>query len=269
MCLIAFAIDVHPEYPLVFAGNRDEFYARPTAPARFWAEAPEVLAGRDRKAGGTWLGVTRTGRWASITNVRDPSARIDDAPSRGHLVADYLTGDADPDTYLREVAARGDRYNGFNLLVGDGAWCGYVSNRTPNASTHNGDVRRVEAGIHGLSNAALNTPWPKVTRATGALRGVLDDAFPGESLDPERLLTLLDDRRRAPDDALPDTGVGRDAERMLSPVFIESDGYGTRASTVLLIDRNGHVTFAERTYDAGRAEGTRTVSFATAEPTTR
>lgn len=260
MCLITFAFDAHPTYALVFAGNRDEAYDRPTAAAHYWDDAPDVLAGRDLKAGGTWLGVTRDGRWAAITNVRDPSARIDDAPSRGHLVSEFLTGEAPPAAYLRRVAARGEQYNGFNLLVGTMATCWYYSNR-------DGSPRRVVPGAHGLSNATLDTPWPKVERSTARLDAALDDAGNGR-VDPDRLLDLLDDRRCAPDDALPDTGVGRELERVLSPIFIETDGYGTRASSVLLIRRDGHVTFVERTFNGGTATGTRSFAFDTTPATT-
>lgn len=258
MCLIAFRYSDHPEYALVFAGNRDEFYERPTAPAQFWDDAPHVLAGRDRKAGGTWLGVTRTGRWAAITNVRDPSSRDPDAPSRGQLVADALTGSQPPEDYVRSVAARATQYNGFNLLVGSPSACWHLTNRADLTEDADDPVRMqaVAPGTHGLSNATLDTPWPKVKRGTRKL-----DAALADGAGPERLLDLLDDREPAPDDELPDTGVGQAVERMLSPLFIESPDYGTRSSTVLLIRHDGRVTFAERTFERGTPVGTREFSF--------
>lgn len=249
MCLILLAYDSHPEYPLVFAGNRDEFYDRPAAPAAFWTEAPHVLAGRDLASGGTWLGVTRRGHWATVTNVRDQTPYRDDAPSRGHLVAEYLKTEPDPESYLRDVADRADAYNGFNLLVGTPTTLYYVSNR-------GGTPQAVSPGVHGMSNAQLDEPWPKVERGTSRLRSVLE-----HDLTPESLLDLLEDRKPAPDDQLPETGVGRDTERELSPPFIEGDRYGTRASTVLLIDRSGTVTFVERTFDRGTPDEVNHFSF--------
>jgi len=250
MCLILFANDVHPEYPLVFAGNRDEFYDRPTAPAAFWEDAPHVLAGRDLKAGGTWLGVTRNGHWATVTNVRDQRPRRDDAPSRGRLVADYLLEEPPPDRYLDQLVPDADRYNGFNLLVGTPEETRYFSNR-------DGEPRAVPSGVHGMSNAQLDDPWPKVTRGTSRLQAALNN-----SVSPDDLLDILNDRRPAPVEDLPDTGVGTQTERMLSSPFIEGDAsYGTRASTVLLIHRSGEVTFIERSFEHGSPTDTRTFSF--------
>ncbi len=249
MCLILLAQDAHPEYPLVFAGNRDEFYDRPAASAAFWDDAPHVLGGRDLKAGGTWLGITQRGHWATVTNVRDQRPHREDAPSRGHLVADYLTDEPAPEAYLRSVQAKADQYNGFNLLVGTPEETLYLSNR-------DGSPRPVAAGIHGMSNAQLDDPWPKVERGTSRLRAVLDDQVTAEGL-----LDLLDDRRPAPDDELPSTGVGQETERMLSPPFIEGEKYGTRTSTVILVHRSGAVTFVERNYDRGTPDESRRFSF--------
>ncbi|MEF8796261.1 MAG: NRDE family protein [Salinivenus sp.] len=250
MCLLAFAYETVPDYSLVFAGNRDEFYERPTAPATYWEDAPHVLAGRDRKAGGTWMGVTRGGHWGVVTNIREPGAYEPDAPSRGALVADYLRDEPAPEAYLRAVAAEADRYNGFNLLLGTPHSLYYLNN-------HASGVRPVTPGIHGLSNGRLDTPWPKVKRATRGLRHQLDGGDPS----PEALLELLDDRRPAPADDLPETGIGPDRERMLSPIFIESERYGTRASTVLLIGRDGTITFVERSFERGTPTETRRFSF--------
>ncbi|HEX2208992.1 MAG TPA: NRDE family protein, partial [Longimicrobium sp.] len=200
MCLIALALDGHPAYRLVMAANRDEFYARPTAPAEWWSDAPDVLAGRDLREGGTWMGVTRAGRVAAVTNYRDPElAQLQGAPSRGALVADFLRGSADAEAYARGLARRAARYNGFNLLVGDeGGWF-YVSNRAEG-------VRRLEPGVYGLSNALLDTPWPKVVRAKAAMEDALA-AAEGDAWDAG-LWEMLADRVIAADDSLPDTGVG-------------------------------------------------------------
>lgn len=249
MCLILFAQDAHPEYPLVFAGNRDEFYERPSAPAAFWDDGPHVLGGRDLKAGGTWLGVTRHGHWATVTNVRDQMPHRDDAPSRGHLVAKYLTEEPAPETYLETVEAEADRYNGFNLLLGTPNDTFYFSNR-------DGTPHSVGAGVHGMSNAQLDDPWPKVERGIARLETVLK-----KDLTPDRLLDILNDRQPAPDDQLPNTGVGADTERMLSPPFIETDEYGTRSSTVILMHRSGTVTFVERNFDRGTPTDTHRFSF--------
>jgi len=250
MCLILFSYDDHPRYRLVVAANRDEFFGRPTQPARFWNDASHVLAGRDEKAGGTWMGVTRHARWAAITNYRDPSPRTDDARSRGHLVADYLKEQAEPADYLGRVAEEADRYNGFNVLVGTLDTIGYYSNR-------DGAARRLAPGLYGLSNHLLDTGWPKVERGRKKMRRVLDQ----DEVAPEEIFDLLHDTTQPDDERLPDTGIGLAGERVLSPMFIEGDRYGTRSSTVLLIDRAGHVTFVERTFDQGRATMTQRYDF--------
>jgi uncharacterized protein with NRDE domain len=242
MCLILFAHDAHPEYRLVVAANRDEFYARPTAPAAPWEEAPQVVAGRDLRGGGTWMGITRQGRWAALTNFRDPREFDRDAPSRGRLVGDFLLGDEPPREYLEALRPRADAFNGFNLLVGDPDSLFWFSNRAPNAA------RRLEPGIYGLSNDLLDTPWPKVQRGKAALARLLERA---DAMRPEALLEVLLDRTYTADHELPDTGVGWERERMLSSLFIVSPEYGTRSSTALLVDRSGRALLVERTYDRG------------------
>lgn len=240
MCLILFAWKMDRNFPLVLAANRDEFYERPSAPAAFWEDAPDLLAGRDLREGGTWLGVTKTGRVAALTNYRDPASLKTGAPSRGILVGDYLRGDEMPEAYLRRIAPGAGRFNGFSLLAGDPDDLFCCSNR--------GATVRLAPGIYGLSNRLLDTPWPKVERGKAALSAVLREKG---ALSAERLFALLADRTRPPDDSLPETGVGLAWERVLSPLFIESPVYGTRSSTVLLIDRKGGVDFAERVFDGG------------------
>jgi len=238
MCLILFAYNVHPSYRLILAANRDEFFDRPSQPADFWPDVPRVLGGRDLKEMGTWLGVTKEGRFAAITNFRDPSSLKHDAPSRGKLVSDYLTGVMNAENYLREITPLAHRYNGFNLLLGDSENLWVYSNR--------GVAQNVKPGIYGLSNHLLDSPWPKVRRGKSLLKKAMDKK--GDDLD-EALLALLADRHVPPDDQLPDTGVTKEWERMLSPMFIASPVYGTRSSTVLLTARNGRIRFIERTFN--------------------
>ncbi len=235
MCLILIAHGAHPEFPLVIAANRDEYYQRPTARAAFWQDHPQVLAGRDLECMGTWLGVTRAGRFAALTNFRDPRERKTDAPSRGRLVSNFLLSDREPREYLEEVGMQAQRFNGFNLLAGDSDGVYYVSSREAT-------VQKLSPGIHGLSNHLLDTPWPKVTRGKRRLQAVLA----GEP-NAERLLDLLHDREPAPAGELPDTGVGADLERVLSPALIVSPQYGTRASTAVLFGGEGSISFTERT----------------------
>jgi len=235
MCLILIARGAHPEYPLVIAANRDEYYRRPTATAAFWDDHPHILAGRDLECMGTWLGVTRQGRFAALTNFRDPRERKTDAPSRGELVSGFLTSGLEPYDYLENVAAQAQRYNGFNLLAGDLDGLFYLSSKS-------GSIEPVSRGVHGLSNHLLDTPWPKVERGKRRL-----DAILAEAPDAGALLDLLHDREPAAESELPDTGIGVEMERVLSPALIVSAQYGTRASTAVVVGNDGSVSFAERT----------------------
>lgn len=239
MCLIVFAWRAHPDFPLVLGANRDEFLDRPTQPAAFWPEQPYLLAGRDLRGGGTWLGITRSGRIAAVTNFRQGTAARSDLRSRGLLVSDFLTAERSPAEHLASVATQRREYDGFNLLAGDRRELRYFSNR-------GGDPEPLAPGIHGLSNALLDTPWPKVDRAKAALAPLLDR---GRDALVDGVLAVLADRDRPPDHALPSTGVSLEWERCLAPVFIASPGYGTRSSTVLLVDLEGGVTFFERSFD--------------------
>ena len=243
MCVLFFALDQHPRYRLVFAANRDEGYARPTAPAAWWDDCPGVLAGRDLSAGGTWMGVTRTGRWTALTNVRDLKAHHDDARSRGDLTRAFLCGDESAAAYAARVFAERTVYNPFNLLIGDGEAVWTVS-------SHTEAPERLAPGVYGLSNATLNVPWPKVIRGLAAF----EQALASEAPDPEAFFAFLRDEAKAPDEALPETGVGRAWERVLSPLFIRSEDYGTRASMVLLLNEEGQGHFTERTFEPGTLE---------------
>ena len=236
MCLILLAWQTHPDYPLVVAANRDEFFVRPSAPAAFWTEAPDILAGRDLQAGGTWLGVTRGRRFAALTNFRDGGKQGSDAPSRGALVADFLAGECDPEAYLEVLSKRGADYNGFNLFVGDDRRLGYYSNREPGP-------RWLAPGIYGLSNHLLDTPWPKLSATKAAFADAL-----AQLPESTPFLQLLADREIVADAQLPETGVPLEWERILSAVFVTSPDYGTRASTLLTMERTGRVTLLERSF---------------------
>ncbi|MCL6612308.1 MAG: NRDE family protein [Peptococcaceae bacterium] len=243
MCLILMAYDCHPEYFLVVAANRDEFYARPAARAHFWEEHPDVLAGKDLERSGTWLGITRRGRFAAVTNYRDPASFKRNARSRGLPVREYLCSLQDPPGFIAALDGQREEYNGFNLLLLDGRSMWYYSSRT-------GSAGKLGPGVYGLSNHLLDTPWPKVVKGKEGLDRILRE--PGEDL-AESLFDLLSDRERAGDGDLPRTGVSLEWERMLSPIFIQSETYGTRGSTVLLADRRGRVRFYERAFGPGGA----------------
>lgn len=239
MCLILLAVNVHPDFKLVLAANRDEFYDRPSEPPHFWKDTPDLLAGRDLVAGGSWLGVTRKGRIGAITNYRDPASIKPKAPSRGKLLTDFLIGDLDPMSYLDRVRRDKDDYNGFNLLLGSCDRLTWYSNRVDK-------VIPLAQGIYGLSNHLLDTPWPKLVKAKARFKEILDA---GNRPSPESLFQLLKDQSGAPDKDLPNTGMPLEWERILSPIFIKSPAYGTRSSTIVLVSREGHLTFLDRTFN--------------------
>lgn len=238
MCLILFAYRSHPGYELLVAANRDEFYQRPTAPLAYWADAPDLLAGRDLQQGGTWMGITRSGRFAALTNYRDPAHIQESAPSRGHLVSAYLQSTASAAEYLADLASSADQYNGFNLLLKDHAGLYYYSNE-------NGAAQVLAPGIYGLSNHLLNTPWPKLERGVTALRHILATR---QHPTADDLLSILTERNLAADELLPQTGVTLEWERWLSAIFIDAPGYGTRTSTVLALEDTGAAWITEMTW---------------------
>lgn len=255
MCLIVFALDYHPKYRLVLAANRDEYFERPTIPARYWPDNPSILAGQDLQSGGTWLGVTTTGRLAAATNYRDPEWYVPNPPSRGLLVAEYLNGDMSSAEYLEDLRTKSHQYDGFNLLFGDRSGIFYYSNR--------GDTENVVAsGIHGLSNQLLDTPWPKVTSAKERLATLLKK----DTEKPEEYFAALADETPFPDDTLPDTGVGIKLERLLSSIFITSRMYGTRFTTLIFIDRENGLKFIERSHDSQRTSSATTEFSITLQP---
>lgn len=243
MCTILFAYDCHPRYQLVVAANRDEFYQRPTSPAAFWPDNPGILAGRDLKEGGTWMGITTNGRFAALTNYRDPSSFRPEARSRGHLVKNYLSSNLAPKTYATNLVDGASAYNGFNLLMGTNESMYYYSNREK-------IIREVPVGVHGLSNALLNTPWPKVTRGIKALAALLQH----DDIKAEKLFNIMADREQPHDQELPSTGVSLEMERMLAPMFVMSPNYGTCLTTVILVERDHNVQFWERSFKDGQPD---------------
>ena len=245
MCLILFSYAKQPGYRLILVANRDEFYDRPTRPLAAWQDTPNIYGGRDMQGNGTWLGISRCGRIAALTNYRDPAAQNPQAPSRGLLVSHFLENTTAPDSYLERVRKTGHRYNGFNLLVGDRKGLWYYSNR--------GDgIEHLRPGLYGLSNHLINTEWPKIVRGKKRLKKILTQEG---NLGIEGLFGVLSDRALAPDDQLPNTGVGLEWERLLSPLFIASGNYGTRSSSVLLITDSGEVTFEERSFEPNPSIG--------------
>lgn len=254
MCLILLAWRAHPSYRLVVAANRDEEHARPTSNANFWPDAPEILAGRDLRSGGTWSGVTRSGRFAAVTNFRDPADRATRATSRGALVAEFLRSGVSAARFLQRLRPEAFDFAGFGLFVFDGTELGYFSNR--------GDTLRIlEPGIYGLSNHLLDTPWPKVQRGKQRLAAALANADDDATLS-EELFRYLGERTIADDGELPDTGVGLERERLLSPPFVLSEFYGTRSSTVTLLREDGQIVVEERTFSAeGRAVAQESFTF--------
>ncbi|HLT25559.1 MAG TPA: NRDE family protein [Zeimonas sp.] len=241
MCLIAFALGAHESFAFVVAANRDEFYARETAPAAWWDGKHEIFGGRDLRAGGTWLAIDRRGRFAAVTNVREPDP-VSGPRSRGALVADFVGGSGTPREYALRILEQAEDYAGFNLLLVD------LTADEPALFVSNRDARRIVAaphGVHAWSNGELDAPWPKVVRLRERLTQAL--ALPSRLLGPT-LFDALADRSIPDDSALPDTGIGRERERLLAPamIFAPELGYGTRASTIVAVRRDGRVVFVER-----------------------
>jgi len=256
MCLLVLAWKTHPRYRLVLAGNRDEFHDRPAAPLGWWQDDPRILAGRDLKANGTWLGVARSGRIGVLTNYRDLQAPIEGAPTRGGLVTRFLTGATSPKEFLDDLRGAAPRYSGFNLLVGGPRALYYFSNRGPNAP------QALASGVYGLSNHLLDTPWPKVKRT----RERFSELLAQNDVRAEDLFAILNDREPAAASDLPSTGLPADWERIVSAPFILNERYGTRCSSVLLVERNGRTVLHERRFDnAGIQSGTTRFEFKSAD----
>lgn len=239
MCLIVFAYQTVPGYRLILAANRDEFYQRPALPATFRDENPEILSGKDLAAGGTWLGIHLAGRFAALTNYRDMSSHKPDAKSRGYLINNYLKKNSGAKKYLKNIK-NASEYNGFNLIAGDMKGLYHFSNQT-------GETTEVQPGIHGLSNALLNTGWPKVEQSRKELSKLIEN----REVTEENLFKLLLNTDTYPENSLPDTGLPSEMEKSVSSIFIKTQEYGTRCSTVLFIKDDGNVRFIERVFFPG------------------
>jgi uncharacterized protein with NRDE domain len=253
MCLTVFAFKTNRKYPLIFASNRDEFYDRPAEPATFWYDHPDLLAGRDLKAGGTWLGMTTDHRFAAITNYRDMNNIKENAPSRGDIVSDYLSSDKIAPDFLKDLQKNAALYNGFNLIAGSTTELWYYSNVKD-------QIEEIKPGLHALSNAFLDTAWPKTEKARERFARILKG---DEEISRSKVFDLLQDQEIFPDNKLPSTGLSQEMERLVSSIFITSESYGTRCSTVIKADPSpqGITTFTEKTYKAGTADVENTVSY--------
>jgi len=251
VCLINFHYDHDSKYRLIVAANRDEVYQRPTDPAHFWSDIPSIIAGRDLLQMGTWLGMSKEGRFAAITNYRDP--RLPERPySRGDITKTFLSNTTNARTFIQELKETRDLYGGYNVLLWDGDELLHYNNIFDEKNI-------ISPGTHSLSNSTLNTPWPKVVKGRTLLSQYIQESQ--ENIQIEDLFQILKDREKAPDDQLPDTGVGIEMERNLSPLFIHIPYYGTRCSTVLLVTQDGHVTFVERTYHKGKFQFEKSYQF--------
>lgn len=251
MCLINFQFKSHPQYKLIMAANRDEFFERPTEKAHFWQDEPYLLAGRDLKGMGTWLGITKQGRLAAVTNIHHPDEELAGKKSRGDLIKNYLASDVAPEDFLSQLKHEQHEYAGFNLMVGSPDRLVYFNNVE-------GKIENIHAGTHGLSNHFLNTPWPKVVTGKRLLQDYVQSE---ETVDPDRLLDILAHSEEAKEEELPRTGAHLELEKKLSPIFINTSHYGTRSSTIVLVDKNNHVTFVERTYKQGKSIGDAKFTF--------
>ena len=238
MCLIFISLNDHPKYKLIIAANRDEFYNRKTSPAHFWKDHPEILGGRDLQEMGTWMGASKSGKISMVTNYRDLEGLKDGAPSRGHLVSDYLSNGESPEHYLKTIQRKASLYNGFNLLVGTADELWYLSN-------YKNGIEKIKPGFYGISNHLLETPWPKVIRGKELIR----PSMLKPEIDANEVLDILQDEQQAPDTQLPKTGLDYTREKAVSSIFIKSPNYGSRSSTLVLADRSGNISFTERVYD--------------------
>ncbi|MDR3628539.1 MAG: NRDE family protein [Ignavibacteriaceae bacterium] len=235
MCLLLIAYNNHPLYKVIIAANRDEFYNRPAEPAKFWDDKPFLLGGKDLQAGGTWLGITKQGRFAAITNYRSQKDTITVRPTRGKIVTDFLVSKETPVNFANRLILSSEKYNGYNLIFMDYETAYYFSNKTKSALN-------LQPGTYALSNHLLDTPWPKVEKSKKSFSNIIKN----ENILAEDLFGILSDTSTPPDELLPDTGIGLEIERAVSPIFVSTPFYGTRSSTVILIDKQNNVTFVEK-----------------------
>lgn len=240
MCLIVFAYKVHPETPFLLAGNRDEFYQRPAKPAHKWKTEPEIIAGKDLAAGGTWMGISESGRFAALTNYRAIHEIKENAPSRGDIVKDFLLSDKPIEHCLAQILNHSGNYNGFNLIAGTLSDMYFLTNKKDS-------IQKLEPGFYSISNAFLDTPWPKTEKAQRHFQSILEK----KGVDEEAIYELLIDQEQFPIEQLPKTGLTEKMEKAVSPIFIRTENYGTRCSTIVSMDSHSNISFAERTYTPG------------------
>lgn len=250
MCIIFFAYKSHPNYRLIVAANRDERYARPTDRAHFWHDEPNILAGRDLEKMGSWLGITKTGRFAALTNFRNPNENQQNKQSRGQIVRNFLAGNESPRDFLVQLQQERNNYPGFNALTGNDDSLVYYSN-------YENEIKQLNPGIYGLSNHLLDTPWPKIEKGKRRMEALLQHRTVGVN----DLFDLLKDAEPAPKHKLPNTGVPKDLEKQLSSIFIKTPHYGTRCSTIITVDHSGNVFFSERTFPNRNNLNDRTFQF--------
>lgn len=243
MCLIVFSYKKYADYPFILAANRDEFYGRSTQTAHAWHTSPKIYAGKDEVAGGTWLGISENGRIAALTNHRKMDDIKEDTTSRGIIVKDFLLSKTKPRKYLTELQKIGAQFNGFNLIAGTFDDLYYISNKKEG-------LFRIQPGIHAISNAFLNTPWPKTEQATASFQIILNEHGPDE----EKLFKMLQNDSTYPVDTLPDTGLSKEKEKAVSSIFIETENYGTRSSSLVIADKKNSVRFIEKSYIPGSKE---------------
>ncbi len=267
MCLILTSWQSHPDYPLVVLANRDEFYDRATDAMHWWDDHPHILAGRDRAdvqgEPGTWMGLSKLGRFAALTNVRAPSEKNPDAKTRGEISAQFLKARVSPEQFIQEKATQFNRYNGFNLLVADVSVQNpsllWLSNRVQmGKSLRHRKVMNPQAlkpGVYGLSNGMLDSPWPKVQHRIGAFAQLLA-MDTGQFKRAENYLGIMSDMTQAPDEYLPETGVSYEWEKVLSSAFIRTPNYGTRATSLIRVRRDGQYEVLEKRFDANGEIGT-------------
>jgi uncharacterized protein with NRDE domain len=250
MCLLLLAYQYHPNYKIILAANRDEFYKRPALPLHNWKDHPELFAGKDLEGKGTWLGITKTGKLAVITNYRNMGSIKKDAPTRGKLVTDFLLNKIAAERYSDILIKTGNIYNGYNLIYGEIDNLYYFSNLKDKAS-------KLSPGIYGLSNHLLDTPWPKVVKSKREFSKILEEETPSKY----ELFEILLDNEIFADEELPDTGLPRDLEKMVSPIFTSTDEYGTRSSSVILIDQDNNVLFMEKSLNDNKEWETSSIDF--------
>lgn len=236
MCIIFLAVRQHEDYPLILLANRDEYRNRPTAPLNYWQESAQILAGKDLQGGGTWLGVNRSGKLAALTNIRNLAMHQPGRVSRGQIIKNYLVKEQNDEEYLTELARTPMHYNPYNLILGTIDHLFAYNNLEQKVET-------IPSGIHGLSNASLNTPWPKIIRGKQLLEQQIR-----KRIDIEALFQIMQDEQRPEEGELPDTGIGLPYERYLSAIFLTAPKYGTRSTSIILMDNNHQIDFYERSY---------------------